>query len=151
MTKTNLKWRLGKLPTPEEVLKLVNDKLITKEEARDILFNEETEQEVKDSDLKSEIKFLREIIEKLSEKKTIVETIKVIENHYDKYDWYRPYHYWVSPNSITYCGSSSVGGSAGTTNALYSAQNILVGGNGGVGSSGSANYVDVSFSDIKTF
>ena len=53
MTK-ELKWRLGKLPTPDEVLKLVNDKVITKDEARDILFKSEDIEEKSEDELKTE-------------------------------------------------------------------------------------------------
>ena len=51
-----LKWRLGKLPSPLEVSTLVNDKIITKEEAREILFKTETEEDRDTEGLKSEIK-----------------------------------------------------------------------------------------------
>ena len=41
----NLKWRLSKLPTPDEVRELVKDKIITQDEAREILFSQETDEE----------------------------------------------------------------------------------------------------------
>ena len=44
MTK-KLNWRLSKLPTPDEVRELVKDKIITQEEAREILFKEDTKEE----------------------------------------------------------------------------------------------------------
>jgi hypothetical protein len=40
---TKLVWRLGKLPSPDEVRELVKDKIITQEEAREILFSQEDE------------------------------------------------------------------------------------------------------------
>ena len=58
MTKTKLIWRLNKLPTTEELRELVKDKIITNEEARDILFNFESEEDRDSESLKSEIKFL---------------------------------------------------------------------------------------------
>ena len=42
---SQLKWRLSKLPTVDELLKLVSDKIITQDEAKEILFNKETETE----------------------------------------------------------------------------------------------------------
>ena len=104
MTK-QLKWRLGKLPTSDEVLKLVNDKIITKEEAREILFNEEEQMEVSEESLKSEIKFLRELVDKLSDKSQIIETIKYIEKPYYNNNWYQPYQVWCG-SALTTSGSS---------------------------------------------
>lgn len=109
MTK-NLKWRLGKLPTPDEVLKLVNDKLITKDEARDILFNEEVEQERDEDSLKQEIKFLREIVEKLSKNRNqIVETIRIVEKPYHQQIWYQAYNTWCLSGDYAMDGSISIG------------------------------------------
>lgn len=119
MTK-NLKWRLGKLPTPDEVLKLVNDKLITKEEARDILFNEETVEEKSIDDLKMEIKFLKELVEKLGNRSQIIETIRYIEKPYYNYNWIQPYSSWCSSGSSTVYVSSGAS-SATLTNLGFSA------------------------------
>ena len=79
---TKLKWRLGKLPTPNEVSDLVRDKIITQEEAREILFSEETEATKTTEELKTEIKFLKELVEKLADNNKIVETIRYIEKPY---------------------------------------------------------------------
>ena len=57
MTK-KIVWRLSKLPTADELRELVKDKIITQEEAREILFNLETEEERDKKSLESEIKFL---------------------------------------------------------------------------------------------
>ena len=77
---TKLKWRLSSLPTPDEVRALVIDEVITKDEAREILFSSETEQERDKKSLEAEIKFLRELVEKLSNQQStkIIETIKYI-------------------------------------------------------------------------
>lgn len=110
MTK-NLKWRLAKLPTPEEVMMLVRDKLITNEEARDILFAEK--ESVEDSDeLKSEIKFLRELLEKLASKTTLVETIKHVIPNYTGWHWYQPYWSWTT-SGATYLTTTTGSGSTG--------------------------------------
>ena len=119
MTKNKqLKWRLGKLPTPDEVRELVKDKIITQEEARDILFNEETEESRDEDSLKAEIKFLRELVEKLSSHSQIVETIRYIEKPYVNKPWYDPYTIWCSAGTVTtYAGTSS---GSGITNAYTS-------------------------------
>lgn len=120
-TKKNLKWRLGKLPTSEEVLKLVNDKIITKEEARDILFNEETEQEKSTEDLKQEIKFLKELVEKLSDSNKVIETIRYIQKPYQQWGWYKPYEVWCSVlggnNSLTLSSNTATGTFTGSVSS----------------------------------
>ena len=95
---TKLKWRLSSLPTPDEVRALVIDEVITKDEAREILFSSETEQERDKKSLEAEIKFLRELVEKLSNQQStkIIETIKYIESPYRRWDWYKPYEIWCS-------------------------------------------------------
>ncbi len=151
MTKT-LKWRLGKLPTPDEVLKLVNDKLITKEEARDILFAEQNSDERDAESLQDEIKFLRELVHKLSNDKTkVVEVIREIKVPYYQYLWYQPYQNWCtafgsssigyvsSGNSITLTGTSATG----TNAAFYTAGLSASEGNGTLSAG--------NFSDIETF
>ena len=121
MTK-ELKWRLGKLPTSNEVLELLKEKLITKEEAREILFNEvEGEKEKNEDELKSEIKFLKELVENLSKgnKTKIVETIRYIEKPYHNYGWYQPYQNW---SYLTVGGSLTAG--SGVTGSSLTAGNI---------------------------
>lgn len=99
---TKLKWRLGKLPSPDEVRELVKDKIITQEEARDILFNTETDDERDANSLKEEIKFLREIIDNLSKnnRSQLIETIRYVEKPYLQYYWNTPY--------VTYCASGGI-------------------------------------------
>ena len=111
-TKETLKWRLSKLPTSDEVIRLLNEKLITKEEAKDILFSTEKEEERDESSLKSEIKFLREIIEKLSNNQStrIVEVIKEVHKPYYRYDWYQPYVYYCNAgiSTLTTSGTANI-------------------------------------------
>lgn len=149
--KKTLKWRLGKLPTPEEVTSLVKDKIITNEEARQVLFSEETEESEKIEDLKREIEFLRELTEKLSSKSSIIETIRYIEKPYIKYPWYNPYMTWCTfTDNITTTGTGNYlsvtndttsyqSGALGTgvTNAIYASSVSGIG--------------DSNFSSIKTF
>ena len=100
--KKKLNWRLGKLPSPDEVRELVKDKIITQDEARGILFSEQEETERDIKSLESEIKFLRELVEKLSKNNssTIIETIRYVERPYINYPWYQPYQIWCSAQAI---------------------------------------------------
>jgi len=145
-----LKWRLGKLPTSDEVRELVKADLITKEEAREIMFNEETDEDIKVDSLKEEIKFLRETIEKLADKKTITETIQVIIPKYITQPFYQPYYSWGYYGGASYCTSATLLGNctSGSTNLVY--------GSGSTNSvncsaTGASSLVDSSFTDISTF
>ena len=101
--KKDLKWRLSKLPTATELRELVKDKIITQEEARQILFSEDTKVEKSNKDLESEVKFLRELVDKLSENK-VTEIVKYVEGYYPRYrrwDWFQPYYnYCVGDNAV---------------------------------------------------
>jgi len=97
--KKKILWRLGNLPTPEEIRGLVTDGLLTKDEAREILFNEKDETKRDAESLEAEIKFLRELVQKLSARSTIVEQIRYIEKPYQIYPWWGQYQ--------TYCSSGS--------------------------------------------
>lgn len=66
MTKKKLNWRLTDLPTAGEVAELVDSGVITKEEARDILFNEKDNESAQVDELKRQIEFLEKIIENVS-------------------------------------------------------------------------------------
>jgi len=98
--KKKLSWQLSSLPTPDEIVGLVKNNIITQEEAKEILFKTESEVEVKD--LKNEIKFLKKLVEKLSEKNntTIIESIRYIEKPYVRHDWYGPYANWYGNNTL---------------------------------------------------
>ena len=122
MTK-KLVWRLGKLPSPDEVRELVKDKIITQDEAREILFSTEDTKERDENSLKSEIKFLRELVEKLSHGNTtrIIETIREVEKPYRKWYWHEPYTLWcdaVSGNTTLLNVSTNTANLADATNAV---------------------------------
>jgi len=94
MTK-KLVWRLKEQPTSESLRELVKDKILTNEEAREILFSseEKTDRDVKS--LEEEIKFLRELVEKLAQSSEIVKMVKEYYPVYiEKYPWYEPYYTW---------------------------------------------------------
>ena len=189
-TKKDLKWRLTKLPTPEEVLKLLNEKLITKEEAKDILFTQEeinkcdidgtewvgditkcpTCQEKEDNstvkveDLKAEIKFLREMVDKLAENKSggIITVVREISPFYNHWQWFHPYAVYCG----TTAGTLTTSGTSGTNYLTISGDNTTYATASLSGTAGSglvnAMYTSTNdndqifsalskFSDIKTF
>lgn len=138
MTKTTkLIWRLSSLPTPSELQELVKDKIITQEEAREILFTKEDSEERDKKSLESEIKFLRDLVDRLSkDRKVITETIKVIEKPYYHYDWYGPYKwYCTTANSASANANAYTSISGELTNLTYTNGTTQIG----------------SFKDIKTF
>ena len=135
-----LTWRLSKLPTPDEVRELVKDKILTQEEAREILFKEEEKDKDRDIDsYKDEIKFLREMIDKLSasNRQSIIEYIYLKPY---SYPWYQPY--------VTWCSSGAVN----TANYINQAQ-CMSNLDCGITQSQSLGGVsgDCSFNSIQTF
>lgn len=118
MTK-KIKWRLAERPTPSEISLLVEKELLTKDEAREILFSQETEEDRDKKSLESEIKFLRELVEKLSKNNnsTIVETIRYIEKPYYPQPWFQPYATWCSNTS------GAIGGGIGSSSLLVGGAN----------------------------
>ena len=105
MTK-KIVWRLKEQPTSEMLRELVKDGILTKEEAREILFNLEEQTERDNESLKQEIKFLRELVEKLADSQKVVKIIREIEKPYYPYRWWKPYECWRDENTWTYTDSS---------------------------------------------
>jgi hypothetical protein len=134
MTK-KLIWRLGKLPDSYELCELIKNKVITNEEAKEILLSSEDEVDRDKKSLESEIKFLRELVEKLSNGRgEIVETIKYIEKPYYHYPWWSGYSNWCGGNITT-----------GTASATTTGANCLS------GSYIASNLTDTNFTSINTF
>lgn len=131
MTK-NLKWRLSKLPTVDELTSLVSSKIITQEEAREILLTSETQEDRDKKSLETEIKFLRELVEKLSNRSQIVEVIREIKPSYKTYPWYPPY--------ITWCSNLDIN----PVNNMFAASTVT-------GDTTAGSHSASSFSNIKTF
>ena len=131
MTK-KLVWRLKEQPTSEMLRELVKDKILTKDEAREILFNLQEESGRDNESLKSEIKFLRELVEKLANSQKVVKIIREIESPYYSYRWWRPYDAWCTNSNQLWTYTSPTGSATGLKNVTTtdSSQN---------------------FSDIKTF
>lgn len=140
-------WRLSRLPDALELQALVKDGIMTKEEAREILFKHEDDKEPKSEELKSEIEFLRKLVESLSKGNLnrVTEYIYTYPN--PNHPWYQPYYGWCSTAGVT-------------SNAI----NYMTAGSGLVDSismqtasaMGTSNPYDLSasglnFSEIKTF
>lgn len=156
---TKLNWRLAKLPTPDEVRELVKDKIISQEEARDILFKDTDEPKI--DELKDEIKFLRKTVEELSKGRTVSLVTWIYGYNYPSIGgWYQPYYTWCA-------NACNTGATGGTLNGQYAAANTvnavntLAASTTGSGTtmyyaSGgdlAAGYADqaTGFSEIKTF
>lgn len=76
------------------IIDLVDRKIISVEQAREILFSSEDDRDKKS--LKSEIKFLRELVEKLSKRSEIVKVVGGIEGPcYPRSLWCSPYVTWA--------------------------------------------------------
>jgi hypothetical protein len=110
--KTKLVWRLTKLPTPEELLQLVEAKIITQEEAKEVLFSTETEEDVQVADLQAEIKFLKEVVERLSKNQQprIIEVIREVEKPWRTKPWFDPYYQWSANDGKVLCTTTNGSG-----------------------------------------
>jgi hypothetical protein len=100
MTK-KIMWRLKEVPTSESLRELVKDGILNKDEAREILFSQEEQTDRTKESLEQEIKFLRELIDKLSTRQKVVEIIREVEKPYRIYPWYSPYATWTTENITT--------------------------------------------------
>lgn len=104
MTKKDLIWRLKELPDAVDVAELVDKKVITPEEARELLFNTDKNNSKEESEaLKEQVKFLQDTIDKLIEK------LNSSEKHWYFTNTYTPRYptqYWLSTSST---GSLSLG------------------------------------------
>lgn len=65
MTKKELVWRLKDRPGVDEIVKLIDAKVLTAEEAKSIAFNTADENE-KVKALEEQVEFLKELVERLS-------------------------------------------------------------------------------------
>ena len=140
--KNILKWRFKELPSIEKLLELVKGEVITKEEAKQILFSTETEEERDKESLKSEIKFLRDLVERLSANNNtkIVEVIREIKIPYYKQPWYYGYDVWCNTGSVALCNVQGINSTVTNGNSVTNLSNVA-----------STTYTASSFSDIKTF
>jgi len=136
MTKKKI-WRLKEQPTAESLRELVKDNILTKDEARAILFSEEEQIDRDKKSLEDEIKFLRGLVEQLSKRDNtrIIETIKEIEKPWRRFDWYRPYYGWCDTSGSTLKLKGNFTGGDGISKLEMKAQ----------------NHLNTSFKNLKTF
>jgi len=85
MTKKNLTWRLKSLPTATEIADLVEQKVIDKDEARELLF--EKSERSKTKEYEDKIEFLEGIVKALSENRSSNITTINYPQRYDRYSW----------------------------------------------------------------
>lgn len=115
MTAKSLKWRLRELPTGDEIAQLVEQGVITKEEARDLLFSDGNDTQEENKALKEQIKFQQETIDKLIDKLNSSNAYWTIHHTYTpRY----PTTYWI--NAV---GSSSSGSLMGTASRMLNVSN----------------------------
>lgn len=94
-------WRLSTQPTVDEITTLLDKGVITKQEAKEILFR--NEEEIKTDQLKEikeEIKFLRDIVLQLSKKSPEI-VYKHIYDHIERKPYYSYWNEWYTLCSST--------------------------------------------------
>lgn len=94
MTKEQIIWRLKEQPTSESLRQLVKDTILTKDEAREILFSKQQDKPEDSESMKSEIKFLRELVDTLSKNQQHTIANEVIRYYptYKQFKWIQPYY-----------------------------------------------------------
>ena len=123
-----LVWRLKEQPTTEKLRELVKDEIITKDEARDILFNKvDNDERVKS--LKEQVEFLEKVVKALSEKGTTINNFPAI-TYYPKH----PVQYWhttlTGTSGTTYTSGIGIGTSANKVYAFNSTSGAMSLGSG---------------------
>ena len=105
MKKKDLVWRLHEKPSGDVINRLVERKIITIDEARDLLFNNDKNNPSEENKaLKEQIKFLQDTIEKLIDK------LNESNNHWVFSNTYTPSYptrYWYKANSVDAIGTST--------------------------------------------
>lgn len=145
---TKIKWRLANRPTPDEVERLFKSALLTKDEAREILFSLENDEDRDKKSLQDEIKFLRQIIQNLSTATTIVKTVRDLNTPWiSQQQWYQPYQVYCANLSDTQSGLA-YSGLSNTANALYT---TTTGSSTGTITLNTMQASAPDFTDIQTF
>lgn len=119
--KAMLKWRLANKPTLKDVEKMLDLEIISKEEARQMLFSEETENE-KIKALEEQVEFLKSVIDKMPYNSPQV-VYQYITRYVPQYTWTgTPWHgttVLVGSNTVKTLASAGTGGTltggSGTT------------------------------------
>lgn len=119
MTKKELRWRFKNLPTVSEVQQLIDVKVITAEEARELLFNEGDKAEASDreKDLQRQIEFLEDLVKELSTHRNTVQNWPVyITKYVEK---------WPNPYPTIWYRSGTSGNTYTQTSAVNYTQSLL--------------------------
>lgn len=159
---TKLKWRLANRPTPAEVIALQESGLLTNDEAREILFSLETEEDRDKTSLQGEIKFLRALVDKMSTRSQILTYIpQVATPDYTNKPWWAGYQVYCANqeswsgnqtsaiNTMDYNSAGTLVGSSAMANSLLSVSGSN--GNNTVTYTYGSPVAEPSFTDIKTF
>jgi len=116
--KKELKWRLKDLPDACDIADLVKEKVITTDEAREILFK--NEESTKLEELQEEVKFLRQMVDKLTDSNNWKIVKEVYKEYHPVYPyWYRKYEPVIYPTYTFTCGASDVTTTGSVTTAGY--------------------------------
>ena len=127
-----LKWRLTEKPTTDNLLKLTEGGIITKEEAKKILLAESVVTQSDIESIKSEISLMRKMILEVIEKtNTQREIIRIVEKEIPIYvEQYRrtpmyPYPWWN--DTIRWCNSQFIdtASSIDYPNVVYAFNKLL--------------------------
>lgn len=87
-----LVWRLGERPSVENITKLNEIGLISKEEARELMFNEISHNDVKTiNDISEELKVIRELVMRLSQNDGTITNWFSTNTGTISNDWIKPY------------------------------------------------------------
>lgn len=119
-----LKWRLKDLPDANGVAQLVEQKVITQEEARQLLFNNNDYQEIERiKALEKQVEFLEELVRELSKQRiTHTHSTTFIDNAVRRYEsYYRP-ALWMSAGGVAKgpVANIGIGQAVGGTGAAQS-------------------------------
>lgn len=142
---------MAKLPDSHEVALLLDKGVLTKDEAREILFSLETQEDRDRESLQSEIKFLRELVQRLASTPTqIIQTIKAVEKPYTNTPWYPPYVTWCA-NTSEWSTGDILTSTSGIMSYSTDAVNTMYAGGSGGGAYMVSSTNEPDFTSVKTF
>lgn len=127
MTKKDLVWRLKERPSVSEISSLVADKIITQEEARSLLFNENStlDDSEKLKALQKQIEFLEGLVKELSKNQHITTVPVYIDRYIER--WRPTYNpIWLSVGS-SLAGSGKITATSSTNTTLNNYTQRLIG------------------------
>lgn len=111
-----LVWKMKELPSADSIGNLVDTKVITPEEARAILFKEETKQSDEVEALKEMVKTLQEVVKDLQERARNVQLVpytKIVEIPVRRTPYWDKY--WFDGSGINMMSATTVSSNSGKT------------------------------------